>query len=152
MAYLEVLKLELKITEDNLTEIIFSESKNDFEKEKISNFKIKLLKNRFEVEGKKEIFLIKVPFTVSGTAKKFSDTEIEVDFEKINFLNILSFSFSVSPKRLVDDIVKKGLKGIKRGKENSILVDITNINNQPYKLQVKLQDVKIYDGYVLVRA
>lgn len=148
MAYLEILKLELKIIEEDLREIIWQENKEEMEKENISDFKIQLLRDRFEVLGKKGIFLIKISFVISGVARIFSEDKIEVEFEKVNFLSLLSLSTA----RLVTDILKKNPPGITRGKENSIIVDIGNISPSPYPLKIKLKKLELLPGYILLKA
>lgn len=148
MAYLEILKLELKITEENLQDIIWQENKEDMEKENISDFKIQLVRDRFEISGKKGIFLIKISFVISGVARIFSEDKIEVEFEKVNFL----FLLSLSPARLVADILKKNPPGITQGKENSIIVDVGNISPSPYQLKIKLKKLELLPGYILLKA
>ena len=141
--YIEISKLEVKITEDNLTEIVWTENKENFIKNKISNFKIKLSNKKIEITGYRK-FLFNIPFHISGKLKLLKNM-VEFEVEKVRFAKLLK----LSPESLTSEILEHEPKNVCKGKENSILINI--LAEFQYPVKIELRSIDIFEGYLILR-
>lgn len=143
---LEIEKLELKVSEKSLNELIWEENKEKIEKGGVSNFQIVLLKDKLVIEGRQKVTFLKVPFRITGKLHLLPENLVELEFKKLRAASFLS----LSPARIVKEILNSNPPDIKLGKKNSLIIDI--LVSSQYPLKVKLTSLQVCPGYILIKA
>lgn len=143
---LEIEKLELKVSEKSLNELIWEENKEKIEKGGVSNFQIVLLKDKLVIEGRQKVTFLKVPFQITGKLRLLPENLIELEFKKLRAASFLP----LSPARVVKEILASNPPDIKLGKKNSLIIDI--LASSQYPLKVRLTSLQVCPGCIVIKA
>jgi len=143
---LKIQKLELILDEETLTEIVVTENKEDYEKENITNFKIKIFPEYLQISGVKHFSIIPVGFKM-----KAAISLSENNLVKLQVLSVKVLSFIPVPKsEIVKGIVSQNKKGVFAGGGDYFFID--PLANSPYPFEIEFKKLEMFEGQLVIYA
>lgn len=141
-------KLELVLDEESLTELILQENKEQYEKEKIYDFKIHIKDGKLIITGKKQFAFLGINFQLKGNLSLKENNFLQFEVEKVKAASFIP----IPPRQLVKEMLAADQPGVYpvEGNDQSILID--PFAKVPYPLDVQLQSLEILDGKLLFKS
>lgn len=137
---LKINKLELEIDENTLTEIVVQENKEDYERENITDFKIKISPEYLQINGIKHFSIIPVSFKM-----KAEISLSENNLVKLQVLSVKALSFIPVPKsEIVKGVVSQQKKGVYEGGKDYFFID--PLADSPYQFEVTFKKLECLEG------
>lgn len=143
---LKIKKLELIIDEKTLTEIVITENKEDYERENITDFNIKIFPEYLQITGVKHFSIIPVNFKMKAKISLSENNLI-----KLQVLSVKALSFIPVPKsEIVANIISQNKKGVFAGGVDYFFID--PLANSPYQFEVEFKKLEMLEEKIVVYA
>lgn len=141
-------KLELELDEQSVTELVWQENKETYEKEKIYDFNIKIKDGKLIITGKKQFAFLGISFQLTGSLALKENNHLQFEVEKVKAASIIP----IPPRQLVKEMLAADQPGVYpvEGNDQSILID--PFAKVPYPLDVQLATLDFSDGKLIFRS
>lgn len=144
----QIKKLELELDEQSVTELVWQENKEAYEKEKIYDFKIEIMDKKLIITGKKQFAFLGINFHLTGSLTLRENNHLQFEVEKVKVASLIP----IPPRQLVKEMLASDQPGVYpvEGNDQSILID--PFAKVPYPLDVQLQSLEISEGKLIFRS